>query len=113
LPPEDRVRLLHMIEAAETARGFVSGKMRSDLDTDRLLALVRAIEVVGEAASKVSSKTRDVAVDIPWALIISMRNRLIRAYFDVDHEVVWKTVTEELPQLLPRLRAPVATQVNT
>jgi len=45
-----------MIEAAETARGFVSGKMRSDLDTDRLLALVRAIEVVGEAASKVSSK---------------------------------------------------------
>jgi len=115
LPPEDRVRLLHMIEAAETARGFVSGKMRSDLDTDRLLvfALVRANEVVGEAASKVSSKTRDVAVDIPWASIISMRNRLIHAYFDVDHEVVWKTVTEELPQLLPRLRALVATQANT
>jgi uncharacterized protein with HEPN domain len=96
-----------MIEAAETAHGFVSEKMRGDLDADRMLvfALVRAIEVVGEAASKVSSKTRDVAVDRPWASIISMRNRLIHAYFDVDHEVVWKTATEELPQLLPRLRA--------
>jgi uncharacterized protein with HEPN domain len=95
-----------MIEAAETAQGFVSGKKRSDLDVDRMLvfALVRAIEIVGEAASKVSPSIRDVAVDIPWASIISMRNRLIHAYFDVDHEVVWKTATEELPELLPRLR---------
>jgi uncharacterized protein with HEPN domain len=90
-----------MIEAAETACSFVSGKVRRDLDADRMLvfALVRAIEIVGEAASKVSAKTRDVANDIPWTSIVSMRNRLIHAYFDVDHEVVWRTATEELPQL--------------
>ena len=106
MPPEDRVRLLHMIEAAETARDFVSGKARGDLDADRMLvfALVRAIEIVGEAGSKVSAPTREAAPAIPWSLIVSMRNRLVHAYFDVDHEVVWKTATEELPQLLSRLR---------
>lgn len=103
-----------MIEAAETACGFVSGKTRSDLDSDRMLvfALVRAIEIAGEAGSKVSAPTRQVAVDIPWSRIVSMRNRLIHAYFDVDPEIVWKTVTEELPQLLPRLRALVAKEAE-
>ncbi len=70
-----------------------------------LFALVRAIEIVGEAASKVGEATREASTDIPWPLIVSMRNRLVHAYFNVDHEVVWKTATEELPQLLPRLRA--------
>jgi uncharacterized protein with HEPN domain len=70
-----------------------------------LFALVRAIEIIGEAASKVSAPARAAAGDIPWSLIVAMRNRLIHAYFDIDHEVVWKTVTEELPQLLPKLRA--------
>ena len=99
-----------MIEAAETACGFVSGKTRSDLDSDRMLvfALVRAIEIAGEAGSKVSAPTRQVAVDIPRSRIVSMRNRLIHAYFDVDPEIVWKTVTEELP----RLRALVAKEAE-
>ncbi|MBV8739926.1 MAG: DUF86 domain-containing protein [Alphaproteobacteria bacterium] len=107
MPPEDRARLLHMIEAAEAACGFTSGRVRNDLDSDRMLAfaLVRAIEIVGEAAGRVSVPTREAAADIPWGLIVSMRNRLIHAYFEIDHEVVWKTATEELPQLLPRLRA--------
>jgi uncharacterized protein with HEPN domain len=110
LPPEDRTRILHMIEAAETARDFVSGRTRADLDTDRMLvfALVRAIEVVGEAAGRVTRATQSAAPDIPWALVASMRNRLIHAYFDIDHNVVWKTATEELPDLLPKLRALVA-----
>jgi uncharacterized protein with HEPN domain len=110
LPPEDRTRILRMIEAAETARNFVSGRTRADLDTDRMLvfALVRAIEVVGEAAGRVTRATQSAAPDIPWALVVSMRNRLIHAYFDVDHNVVWKTATEELSDLLPKLRALVA-----
>lgn len=96
-----------MIGAAEAACAFVSGRTLVDLETDQMLvfALVRAIEIVGEAASKVSTNTREAVADIPWTLIVSMRNRLIHAYFDVDHQVVWKTATEELPQLLPRLRA--------
>jgi uncharacterized protein with HEPN domain len=95
-----------MIEATETASRFLSGRTRDDLDSDRmlLLALVRTIEILGEAASKVSAETRAKANDIPWSLMVSMRNRLIHAYFDIDHQVVWKTVIEELPQLLPKLR---------
>jgi uncharacterized protein with HEPN domain len=107
MPPEDRIRILHMIEAAESALNFVGGRRRADLNADRMLlfARVRAIEVVGEAASKISETTRGATADIPWSLVASMRNRLIHAYFDVDNDVVWKTATEELPALLPRLRA--------
>jgi uncharacterized protein with HEPN domain len=107
MPPEDRIRLLHMIEAAETAVNFVSGRQRADLNSDQMLlfALVRAIEVIGEAAGRVSEITRKAAVDVPWSLVVAMRNRLIHAYFDVDNDAVWKTATEELPALLPSLRA--------
>ncbi len=103
---EDRVRLLHMVEAAETALEFVSDSERADLDSDKklLFALVRAIEVIGEAAGKISGETRISAPDIPWPLIVSMRNRLIHAYFDVNRDILWKTATAELPDLLPRLK---------
>lgn len=106
MPPEDRARLLHMIEAAETAMEFVVGRRRADLDTDKMLrfALVRAIEVIGEAAGQISAVTREAAPEIPWPLIVSMRNRLIHAYFDVNRDIVWKTVKEEIPGLLPRLK---------
>ncbi|MHC1729033.1 MAG: DUF86 domain-containing protein [Syntrophobacteraceae bacterium] len=105
--PDDHIRLLHMIEAAETAIGFVSGREPDDLGADRMLlfALVRAIEVIGEAAGKVSDELRHKAPDVPWALIVSMRNRLIHAYFDIDHRILWKTATIELPALLPSLQA--------
>ena len=68
-------------------------------------ALARAIEIVGEAASKVSATTRLSSPAIPWNLIIAMRNRVVHAYFEIDLEIVWKTATEELPALLPALRA--------
>jgi uncharacterized protein with HEPN domain len=107
MPPEDRIRILHMIEAAESAVNFVTGRQRADLNSDQMLlfALVRAIEVVGEAAGRVTESTQKAVADIPWSLVVSMRNRLIHAYFDVDNDVVWKTATEELPALLPKLRA--------
>ena len=110
MPPEDRIRLLHMIEATETALNFVTGRQRADLNSDQMLlfALVRAIEIIGEAAGKVSEATQRAATDIPWGLVVSMRNRLIHAYFDVDNDVVWKTASEELPELLPKLRTLIA-----
>jgi uncharacterized protein with HEPN domain len=70
-----------------------------------VFALVQAIEVVGEAAGRVGEPTRAAGSEVPWSLIVSMRNRLIHAYFDVDNDVVWNTVTKELPQLVPMLRA--------
>ncbi len=69
-----------------------------------LFALVRAVEIVGEAASKVSPGTRTGNTQIPWPAIVAMRNRLIHAYFDIDRDVLWKTATEELPSLLAALR---------
>ncbi len=83
---EDRVRVRHMIESAEAALRFVAGRTRRDLDTDEMLlfAVVRAVEVLGEAASKVTLETRAAHVDIPWSAIVGMRNRLVHAYFDID-----------------------------
>lgn len=104
---EDGVRLCHMIEAAESAVQFIAGRQRMDLDADLMLlfALVRAIEILGEAASRISAETRGAHTGIPWQAIIGMRNRLIHAYFDINTEIVWQTVTQEIPVLLPQLRA--------
>jgi uncharacterized protein with HEPN domain len=95
-----------MVEAAQTAIAFVEGRGRSDLDQDRMLlfALVRAIEIIGEAATRISPETRAEAAEIPWRLIVAMRNRLTNAYFDVDRDILWNTATSELPDLLAKLR---------
>ena len=87
---EDVARIRHMIDAAETVGQFMSGRQRPDLDSDRMLlfAVVRAIEVVGEAAGKVSEETRATSHDSPWGAIVSMRNRLIHGYDSVDHDIL-------------------------
>lgn len=66
---------------------------------------MRAIEVIGEAASKISEATRIDAPEIPWVAIVAMRNRLIHGYFDIDPDIVWATVNDEIPALLPLLQA--------
>jgi uncharacterized protein with HEPN domain len=101
MQPDDATRIRHMVEAAETAERFIAGRQRTDLDTDQMLlfALIRAIEIIGEAASKVSLETRMATPSVPWPAIVSMRNRLIHAYFDIDRDIVWKTLTEEIPPL--------------
>ena len=95
-----------MIEAAETVGAFVAARHRADLDTDRMLlfALVRAVEIIGEAASRLSPEARAAAPSVPCVQITGMRNRLIHAYFDIDHDILWRTAVEEIPALLPLLR---------
>ena len=95
-----------MLDAADAANRFIAGRKRADLDADQMLlfAVVRAIEILGEAAGKVSEETRSLIGAIPWSHIVGMRNRLINGYFDIDAEIVWKTVSEELPALAPQLR---------
>ena len=104
---EDRGRVRHMIDAAEAIADFIAGRERADLDADQMLlfAVVRASEVIGEAAGKVSEETRAMAPDIPWTAIVSMRNRLVHGYFDIDPDIVWKTAACEVPPLAHRLRA--------
>jgi uncharacterized protein with HEPN domain len=62
-----------------------------------------AMEIIGETASKVSPETRAKAPDVPWAKIAAMRNRLIHAYFDIHHDILWRTAVEEVPALPPLL----------
>ena len=104
---EDKVRLRHMVEASQSAIEFVSGRQRADLDNDKMLrfAVTRAIEIVGEAAAKISDETRSEHGAIPWRAIGGMRNRLVHAYFDINADVLWQTVTVEIPQVLPALLA--------
>lgn len=106
MSPDDRWRVRQMIDSAQSALRFVSGRARDDLDADQMLlfAVVRAVEILGEAASKVSEEVRSAHGEIPWGAIIGMRNRLVHAYFEIDTGVVWVAVTEEIPDLLLRCR---------
>ncbi len=103
---DDRVRLQHMLDAAQDALSFVAERGRRDLDTDRMLvlALVKSIEIIGEAGARVSEEGRNATPDVPWSEIVAMRNRLVHAYFDVDLDVVWATIREDLPTLVVALR---------
>jgi len=83
----------------------------SSLDADRqlVLSLVKSIEIIGEAAANVTAESRAALPHIPWRDIISMRNRLIHAYFDINLDILWKTVIEDLPPLLAELKKIVKT----
>ncbi len=103
--PDDRVRLTHMLEACRSVSRFVAGRQRSDLDGDEMLrfALMRAIEIIGEAASKVTPETRQETPMLPWREAVGIRNRLVHAYFDVDLDILWKTATTAIPGLAAQL----------
>jgi len=107
---KDLSRLKHMLDSIEAILSFVKNKNRSNLDTDRLLAsgIIREFEILGEAAGQVSEQTRSKFPDLPWKQLVGMRNRLIHAYFDVDHNIVWKTIHESLPPLQNQLKKVIA-----
>ena len=102
---DDVARVRHMLDAAREAQGFILHQTRGALDANRVLvlALVRLIEVIGEAAAQISKEFQEAHPDIPWAQIIAIRNRLIHAYFDVDMDRVWDTVVDDLPPLIAKL----------
>ena len=71
--------------------------LKSDLHRS---AIVRELEVIGEAANRVSSETQEQFKEIPWKQMIGMRNRLIHGYFDVDYSIVWEVAKTEIPKLI-------------
>jgi uncharacterized protein with HEPN domain len=100
--PDDKNRLEHILEAAGEAVDFLGSKNEQELLKDRMAfqAIVRSIEIVGEAAAQISLKYRNEHPEIPWVQIIGMRNRLVHAYFDVDYRFVYSTVRYDLPILI-------------
>ncbi len=102
---DDLIRLRHMLDAAKVAVSFATGRSREDLNQDRMLtlSLVKDIEIIGEAANKVSKETRDRHTEIQWQDIIDMRNHLIHGYCDIDFNIVWDTANRDLPPLIASL----------
>jgi uncharacterized protein with HEPN domain len=98
-----------MLEAAKEACEMIVDESRDSLNHDRklALALVRLIEIVGEAAANVSKEKQLVLTEIPWRDVIGMRNRIVHAYFDVDLEIVWQTVIDDFPFLISKLEEAV------
>ena len=99
------LRLRHMLDAAREAVQMAQGKTRADLDADRPLnlSLVRLLEIVGEAASRVPADERTNCPCIPWTQIVGLRNRLIHGYDSVDFDILWHIVTQDLPPLITEL----------
>ena len=104
---DPQVRLRHMLAYAKEAVDLMRNRTRADLDTDRALglAILRCVEIVGEAASQIPVALRRRNPKIPWRQIIGMRNRLIHGYDIVDYDIVWSTVTQDLPLLVAELEA--------
>jgi len=102
---DDATRLRHMRDAAVEAVGFIRDRTRSDLEGDRMLtlALVKDIEIIGEAAGRISADCKARYPAIPWTQMIGMRNRLTHAYFEIDLDIVWEVVTHDLPPLVIEL----------
>lgn len=102
----DRTLLRDMLVAARRAITFVEGSDRVDLEADQQLlgfAVVRAIEIVAEAANKVSPETRNRFARVAWRQAIGMRNHIVHDYLNVDYDSVWDVVTFNLPELAAQL----------
>lgn len=109
--PEDEVLLRDMLDQARKAVAAVAGRERGDLDRDDVLAaaLERYIEVLGEAAGKVSEATREQLAAVPWRGLIGIRNRLVHGYASVDHDIIWDVVTDDLARLVADLEQALPT----
>ena len=101
----DKVYVRHILDAAREAVGFADGRSRADLDIDRQLnlSLVRLLEVIGEASRGISREFREAHPEVAWKKMIGMRDRLIHGYFDINLDVVWQSVTEDLPPLIAQM----------
>ncbi len=101
----DEVRYRHMLDHAMEALAMVQKKNRSDLDNDRMLelSLVRLVEIIGEAAARVETESREKYPSVPWPQIVGMRNRLVHGYDAVDLDVLWDTIIDDLPPLIAEL----------
>ena len=98
----DQVYLLDILQAARLALSYVKGMTKEAFlaDTQCQDSVVRRIEIIGEASRRISDQTKALYPSVPWKEMVNMRNLMIHEYDDVDMEIVWDTVQEDLPSLV-------------
>ncbi len=103
---DSMVRVQHMLDFARKAVHFTQGKQRNDLDSNEMLAMavVHLIEMLGEASRNIPSEFQKRYPKVPWEQISGTRNRLAHGYIDVDLDIIWTIITQDLPPLIIQLR---------
>jgi uncharacterized protein with HEPN domain len=103
--PRDKQYLQDIIEAAKLAAGYVADVTREDFyqDIEKQDAVIRRLEIIGEASRRLSEEIKAAYPDVPWRKMIGMRNIIIHEYDDVDMNVVWETAKDWLPELIEAL----------
>ena len=102
---DDRLTLEQMLETARRIRSIASGQTRQSFEADdvRQLALLHLIQVLGEAASRVSAVFRESHPELPWGAMAGMRNRIVHGYDHVDPDIVWRVATEDVEPVIAAL----------
>jgi uncharacterized protein with HEPN domain len=102
---DSKISLTQMRDHAREVLDLTLNKSRADLDSNRVLslALIRLLEIIGEAANRIPAEERALITTIPWFQIISLRNRLIHSYDQVDLDILWEVVSKDLKPLIDQL----------
>ena len=103
---DDLVYSEHILDCIRKIKEFTNGLSLKDFSVNELVqdAVIRNIEIIGEASKKISSDTKQIFYEIPWREIAGMRDKLIHDYLGVDVEVVWRTITEDIPTLEKQIK---------
>ena len=98
---DDSVYLRHILDAIDAVSEYLAGMSRGDFLVAPMLrdAVIRQLEIIGEATKRLSAETREASPDIPWHDIAGMRDKLIHGYFGVDLDAVWLAASEDLAVL--------------
>lgn len=102
----DEERLADILDVAERVAVRVRrGREHFDADEDTQLAVVRLLEILGEAASRLSPDFRAAHPELPWRAVTGLRNRVVHAHFDVDLEIVWQAAEHGVPRFAEQVRS--------
>ena len=110
----DQAYLLDMLTAARDARDFAAGLTRDEYEASRLAqyAVSHALQIIGEAAARVSDDARNSVAGVPWTQFIGLRNRLVHDYGRIDRDILWNTLQADIPSLIAHLERLVPPDQN-
>jgi len=102
----DKTYLLDILEAAKLAIDYVGNRSIDEFlgDTQCQDAVIRRLEIIGEAAKRISDETKCTHPEVPWFEMVGMRNVVIHEYDDIDMVVIWDTIKKDIPSLVAAIR---------